>query len=54
MKELFKQWAKISRDFEEFDSRYSLWYLTTQEIDADNCISEEDLLSKYNEYKIKQ
>ena len=52
MEDLFKHWADSSHNYQQFNLKFS-WWLITQEVDPDNCFSNEELLSKYNKYKTK-
>jgi hypothetical protein len=52
-KELFKKWAKLSKDFEEFEWHFS-FYVVMTEIDPDNCFTDEELRNIYNKYRDKE
>lgn len=50
MQELFKEWASESKSFKEFNKKFS-WWLIFQEIDPDNCYSDDELMRIYIQYK---
>lgn len=49
MEEKFKIWARLSNTFEEFNKKFCIW-LVFQEVDPDNCYSDDELRRKYNMY----
>jgi hypothetical protein len=50
MQELFKRWASESKTFKEFNKKFS-WWLIFQEVNPDNCYSEEELKRYHEKYK---
>lgn len=52
MQEQFKKWASESKTFDEFNKKFA-WWLVFQEVDPDNCYSEDELKRYYKQYKTK-